>query len=251
MNKIIKVVAADDQPLSLAGIRWMLSRCRTIQLCGSAGDGYQLLKLIEKLRPDIALVDINMPGMNGIQLTQKILHRFPATKVIAFSMYDEQFLLQEMLEAGARGYLLKDAMQEELHEAIIEVNKGREYFCRVMNEQMNDWKEHKEDFALAEADGLSFRDITIIRYICEQYSNKQIAEKIFRKIKTVEKFRRAIMQKIGVSNSIGIVLYALSHNIFSIDRITARPKASDQVKPKKNEAGEEENKNEKAGDAAT
>jgi DNA-binding NarL/FixJ family response regulator len=154
--------------------------------------------------------------MDGIEATKQIRKEFPGLGIIAFSMFDEDNLIVDMLEAGAKGYLLKNAQKEEIIAAIKTVNKGEPYYCRetthklaemIANSNFNQGKKNA-------VPDLSEREISIIRLICEEYSNKEIAEMLDLSKRTIEDYREKILEKIDAKNSAGIVVFAIRNKIF-------------------------------------
>lgn len=130
MHTSIRLVIADDHEIFRDGLALMLSRQADLQLVGEAGNGVELLQLAAETHPDVVLTDIKMPRMDGIAAAKTLLQQAPATKIIALSMFDEENLIVEMLEAGAKGYLLKNADKAEVIEAVHEVYNDRVYYCR-------------------------------------------------------------------------------------------------------------------------
>ncbi len=131
MNKTIRLVIADDHEIFRDGLALMLSKQDTVVLTGQAADGEELLRLVAEMRPDIVLTDIKMPRLGGIAAAKILVQRFPDLKIIALSMFDEEALIVEMLEAGAKGYLLKNADKKEILEAILTVYEGNSPFLQL------------------------------------------------------------------------------------------------------------------------
>ena len=196
----------------------MLGMENSILLSGEAENGKELLKVVEDLLPDVVITDIEMPVMNGIEATEKIKEKWPGTGVIALTMFGEDHLIVDMLEAGASGYLLKSTRKEELVEAIKAVNEGGTYFCNTTSMRLS--KMIAQSKARVEKEKASFteKEIEIIRLICEQYASKEIADKTNLTHRTVEKYRDNIMQKTKARNMAGIVVYAIRHGMYEVRR---------------------------------
>jgi two-component system, NarL family, response regulator NreC len=221
MQDTITLGIADDHEIFRDGLSLMLSRQPNFLLCCEAEDGRELVKVALEKKPDIILTDIKMPRMDGIAATHEILKQLPDTKIIALSMSDEENMILEMLEAGAKGYLLKNADKNEVIDAIEEVYKGNNYYCRststklarmIVKSKFNQSKK-KEEVSFSD------REKEIIVLICKQYTAKQIGEVLFLSNRTVEGYRTKILEKMNVKNSVGVVMYALSHDLIKENEI--------------------------------
>lgn len=213
----ITLVIADDHEIFRDGLALMLSKQKNIELVGQAENGRELIDLVEALEPDIILTDIKMPLIDGVEATRRILEKNSDRKIIALSMFDEENLIVDMLEAGARGYLLKNADKQEIIEAIVTVYENKTYYCRrttaklasmIVKSKFNPYKKNKPvEFNEREKD--------IIRYICMQDTAQQIADKLFLSKRTVEGYRTKILEKMNVRNTAGVVIYALKHHLIT------------------------------------
>ncbi len=196
----------------------MLRRATDIEIVGEAADGLELIDLVDELHPDVVITDIQMPRQDGIACTRIIQERFPQTGVIALTMFSEDSLVIDMLEAGARGYLVKNAGKQEIIEAIHAVHEHRTYYCRTTSEKLTRLiaasrylpgrKGRKPVF--------SERERQIIQLVCEGLSNKEIAARLEISTRTVEGHRENIQLKMEVHNSAGIVVYAIRNGLFKI-----------------------------------
>jgi DNA-binding NarL/FixJ family response regulator len=215
---IIKVLLADDHEIYLDGLQAMLQKQVAIEVVGLAADGRECIRLAETLHPDIILTDIMMPVMDGIVATKYITEHFPGASIIALSMFDQDSLIIDMLEAGAKGYLLKNAHKSEIMEAIHSVYKNIPYYCRstttrlarLIGQSRYNPKQLKESISFSD------RERDIIRLICEEKTTKEIAEILFMGSRTVEGCRIKIIEKMQVHGAAGIVIYAIKHKIFEV-----------------------------------
>jgi DNA-binding NarL/FixJ family response regulator len=212
----IDVILADDHEIFRDGFAVMVNKIPDINLVGQASNGEELLQLIRELKPDVIVTDIKMPVMDGIEATKQIRKEFPNLGIIAFSMFDEDNLIVDMLEAGAKGYLLKNAQKEEIIAAIKTVHKGEPYYCRETTHKLAEMIANSNFNPAKKNAGPEFseREIAIIRLICEEYTNKQIAEMLDLSKRTIEDYREKILEKIDAKNSAGIVVYAIRNKIF-------------------------------------
>lgn len=209
----IKIIYADDHPLCRYGFRRMVN-ISSFELIGEATNGKELLELAINLKPDIIITDIKMPVMDGIQATKLISKKLPKTGIIALSIVDECKLIMDMLDAGAKGYLLKSVPFDEIVEAVQTVYKGETYYCKDTTSQMikilanNDYEIQKNSdpqFSQTEKD--------IIKLICLGFCNKEIATQLDIKKRTIEWHREQILHKISARNTAGIVAFAIKNKI--------------------------------------
>ncbi len=214
----ISIVIADDHEIFRDGFKVMLKKYPEIKLLGEAENGIELLKLAEQLHPDVILTDIRMPKMDGIEATRVMVEKYPGISIIVLSMFDEDNLIIDMLEAGAKGYLLKNTHKEDIIEAIRTVYNGENYYCKhtsakliqmIARSRYNPYKKKpKVEF--------TEKEIEVIRLICEQLLNKEIAEKLNLSIRTIEGYREKIQEKMNVRNSAGVAVYAIKNGIYEI-----------------------------------
>lgn len=214
----IRVVMADDHELLRDGFRVLLRKQSEVLLVGEAADGEALLTLCRSLQPDVIITDIKMPVMDGITATRQLVQEFPQSGVIAFSMYEEESLVVDMLEAGASGYLLKNADKAEMLTAIKAVYNKQTYYCQATSVKLaqiiaqrgyHPIKRRKEAV-------FSLREQEVIRLICQERTNKEIADALHLSIRTIESHREHILQKMDVKNTAGIVIYAIRHGLYQV-----------------------------------
>lgn len=213
----IRLVIADDHEIFRDGLALMLSRQPNINLVGQAGDGRELLELLATTEVDVVMTDLKMPLMDGITATRTLLQRYPHVRIIALSMFDEEELIVEMLEAGAKGYLLKNADKQEIIEAITSVYDDKIFYCRQTSSKLAAMIVKSRFNPYRDAPPITFtdREKEIIRLICLQYTAQQIGEKIFLSKRTVEGHRTRILEKMNVKNTAGVVVFALKNNLIS------------------------------------
>jgi DNA-binding NarL/FixJ family response regulator len=214
----IRIVIADDHEIFRDGFHVMLRKETDIELVGEASTGQDLIDVARDTKPDVILTDIMMPVMSGIEATRIILKEFPGTKVIALSMFDDNHLIIDMLESGAKGYLLKNSAKAEILDAIRHVFVGEMYYCRSTSNKLvelmaqssfNPYKDiQKPDF--------NPKEIEIIQSICQELTTKEIAGKMFLSVRTIDGYREKIQEKMKVRNAAGIVVYAIKNGIYRI-----------------------------------
>ncbi|MGZ3867309.1 MAG: response regulator, partial [Bacteroidia bacterium] len=202
---MIKIILADDHSIIRNGLRAMLSSRNDIEIIEEAENGKEVLGLLRNKEADIVVMDINMPEMNGIETTRKITAEFPKVKVVCMSMHEETSIIKEMVEAGAMAYLFKDSKQEELLRAIDTVFAGRKYY----NPEIFDLLLKTERDESSNTVVLTEREKEILKLICEEFTNPEIAEKLILSVRTIDTHRRNILQKLDVKNTAGLVKYAI------------------------------------------
>lgn len=211
----IKIIIADDHEIFRDGFKLMLSGQPDIQLVGEAENGVELIQMVADKMPDVVVTDIKMPLMDGIEAAQKISEQFPGVGIVGLSMFDEDELIIDMLEAGAKGYLIKNANKEQIREAIRTVYDGDPYYCKTTSRKLTEMIAKSKYNPYKKKPKIEFtdREIEVIELVCREMSNKEIAEKLFLSIRTVEGLRLKISEKMNVKNPVGMVLYALKNGL--------------------------------------
>jgi DNA-binding NarL/FixJ family response regulator len=221
--KPIRVLLAEDHTLVRAGIRVLLQECGWIKVIAETGEGNEALRLVKKERPDLVLMDIAMPGLNGIEATARIKKEYPETKVIILSMYaNEEYVLQALRD-GASGYLLKDAGPVELELAIKSVIRGDTYLSPPVSRQVIadyiarfEKKAGKSEANRGAFGILTSRQREILQLIAEGLTTKDISQKLNLSINTVETHRSQLMERLGIHDVAGLVRYAIREGIVKI-----------------------------------
>jgi DNA-binding NarL/FixJ family response regulator len=216
-NKIIKVLLVDDHKIVRDGIKVLLQDESDIEVIGEAENGKHALEVLNEITPDLLIVDINMPVMNGIECAREVVKHFPQVKILALTMLNEQEHIKNMVAAGAGGYILKNSGKEELIDAIKTVTSGENYFSdEVKNIIMMNIVKRKTSGNKIEGVPipLTNREKDVLKYIVQEFTNQEIAEKLFISVRTVDAHRRNLLEKTGARNTAGLVKFALENNIF-------------------------------------
>lgn len=200
---MIRIIVVDDHPIVRDGLRMALDSIEHLHVIDVASNGLEALVMIKKNQPDILLTDISMPEMNGLELTAEVVKKYPLIRVIILSMHDHETYINNCIQAGAHGYLLKDSEKSELILAIEKVSIGEKYFSKnvsqiLVNGLYKDTSNKGED---ENSCRLSKREAQVLQIIAEGLSNKEIATRLFLSIRTVGAHRYNIMQKMGVKNT--------------------------------------------------
>ncbi len=211
----IKLLIADDHEIFRDGFKLMLSKFEEIELVGEAENGRELLTLTEATKPDVIITDIKMPIMDGIEATKKIAALYPNIGIIGLSMFDEDDLIIDMLEAGAKGFLLKNAGKLEIIEAIKTVYEDNPYYCKTTSHKLTKMIAESKFNPYKKKEKIVFneKELEIIQLICKEFTNKEIADKLFLSTRTVEGYRLKILEKMNAKNTVGFVVYAMKHNL--------------------------------------
>lgn len=204
-----KVYIVDDHQMLIDGLKSLLMDEEGISVVGENTNPQIALTEIESYKPDIVLSDINMPKIDGVELTKLIKKKLPATKIIALSMFGEKETIEQMLRAGASGYILKNTGKKELLEAIKQVSQNNSYLSKEVDETLHAQGNHN---SLLEPK-LSAREIDIVELIAKEYSNAQIAEALFISERTVETHRKNIFRKTNTKSVLGLIKYCIDKKI--------------------------------------
>ncbi len=205
----IRVLLADDHALVRSGIRLVLETFADVQVVAETRDGRTALDLIGKLRPDVALLDISMPDLNGMETAARIRSRFPQTRVVILSVHAGEEYVAQSLRAGASGYLLKDATPAELEFALRAVARGETYLSpRISGVVVGKYLRSSES-AATPLDAITPRQREILQLIAEGASTKQIAARLEVSVKTVETHRSLLMERLGIHDIAGLVRFAV------------------------------------------
>ncbi|WP_172280212.1 response regulator transcription factor [Chryseobacterium sp. LAM-KRS1] len=225
MNSKIKIALIDDEQLILEGIKLLLSNEQNISVTLTSDNGPDFINSLESLAensfPDIALVDVQMQPMNGFELVGILKEKYPDLKIIILSSHYKSSILGYMVKLGVSAFLPKNSNKKTFIEAITMVHKNGVYFTaedhQMLFSYMNSSSKKKSLFEME--DELSEREKDVVKLICQEFTNNEIAEKLFISPRTVESHRQRVLEKIGAKNTVGIVIYAIINHIYSIEKI--------------------------------
>jgi two-component system response regulator NreC len=209
----IPVLITEDHGLMRAGLRALLEGDPDIEVVGEAASAEDLFLMLGQAPPEIVLLDIGLPGMDGIEATQRIKERFPEIQVLILTVYEEESLLREAIKAGAAGYIVKRAAEDELINAIRAVSKGHMYLHPsitrlLVKDLLSTAEEHKDTHAT-----LTQRELEVMQYIIRGFTNRQTAELLSISVRTVEGHRASLLRKLGLKNRVELLEYAESHGL--------------------------------------
>jgi two-component system response regulator NreC len=218
--KKTRIVIADDHSIIRSGLQLLLKNTTEFSVVGEATSGQEAIDLVAETKPDIAVLDISMPGMGGIEATKVIKQQSPDTKVLILTIHQSEEYVYQMLRAGASGYLLKDAGKEEIFAALRAIASGERFFSPGVSKLMVDEfiRRAKEQDAQDVTAGeiLTNREMEVLKHIAEGMTNQQIADKLFISVRTVDTHRTNMMQKLDIHDTAGLVRYAIERGVVTI-----------------------------------
>lgn len=210
MSQKIRILLADDHIVVRQGFRMILSAQPDMEIVGEAGNGREAVELAAALTPDVAVMDVTMPELNGIEATRRIATSSPRTRVLALSMHKDSVYVREILRAGARGYLLKDSIDSDLLAAVRAVAKGEGYLSpSVSDAVLTDYRQHVTD----PIDRLSSREREVLQMIAEGKTNKEIASTLNLSVYTIDAHRGRIMEKLNLHSAGELVRFAVRNGL--------------------------------------
>lgn len=225
MSSQIKIALIDDEQLILEGVKMLLSNERNITVCLTADNGPDFIedlgKLSEKQFPDIALVDVQMKPMNGFELVEILKEKYPDLKIIILSSHYKTSILGYMVKLGVSAFLPKNSDKKTFIDAITMVHKNGVFFTAEDHQMLFTYMNSsaKKNSLFETEDELSEREKDVVKLICQELTNNEIGEKLFISPRTVESHRQRILEKIGAKNTVGIVIYAIVNNIYTLEKI--------------------------------
>jgi two-component system response regulator NreC len=214
---MIRIALADDHIVLRAGLRSLLDRQRDFEVVGEAGDGRELLRIVDETTPDVVVTDIGMPKLNGTEATSQLVAKHPKTRVIMLSMHSDEAYVLRALKAGARGYLVKESAEADLMTAIRTVHSGKAFFSPSVSALLvEDYIRQMRDRGVEDSyELLSPREREILQLIAEGQSNKEVANLLGISVSTVETHRGNILQKLNLHSVPELILYAVRKGVIS------------------------------------
>lgn len=203
------LLLVDDQSIFLDGIESLLERMPEVRIIGKAHNGRAALDLVTEHKPDLVLMDINMPGMDGIEASKRMRKASPETRVIVLSMYGHREFVLELLASGVGGYLLKTTGKEELINAIRTVADGKQYIAQELRTLAKEADRHTDRIGETKYGPLTSREVDVVKLILQERTTQEIAEALFLSVATIETHRRNIFHKLDCRNIAGLVKYAM------------------------------------------
>ena len=204
----VRVLLVDDHTVVRRGLRKILESTPEIEIVGEVGDGTQAIAAATSLRPDVVLMDVSLPGLNGIEATRQIAAARPNTQVLMLSMHADEQYVRQSLAAGAKVYLLKDADDQDLVEAVMAVRRGETYFSGTLGRAVNGVGDRSPEV-------LSPREREVLTMICSGRTNREVADMLGLSVNTIETHRKHIIEKLDLHSTAELVRYAIRHGLAS------------------------------------
>jgi DNA-binding NarL/FixJ family response regulator len=221
-DKRIRVVFADDHEVVRTGLRTLFEETEECLLVGEAGDGEQAIQLIARKKPDVAILDISMPKINGLEVARIVKEKHPEVRVLILTMYEDEGYVKEMVRAGADGYVVKNADKKEIITAVRMVASGERFFSPTISKLMIEGFIKKASTGDTKSDSdirLTKREIEILSFVAEGLTSREIADKLFLSLNTINTHRTNIMKKLNIHDTAGLVKYALQNGLASMTPI--------------------------------
>jgi DNA-binding NarL/FixJ family response regulator len=211
----IKIAIADDYKIYRDGLKVGLSADENLEVIAEADNGEDLLKLLETITPDVILMDLKMPILDGMETTKAVRKKYPSIKVLVVTMYEDDKFIIHMMEIGANGYLLKNAEPDEIRKSIYAVHENGYYFNDVVNKALLKKLVLKNNLkpSFNQNVELTERELEVLKLICEEKTAAEIAKQIFLSPRSVEGIRQRLIEKVGVRNTAGLVMFAVKNNM--------------------------------------
>jgi two-component system response regulator NreC len=212
------IVLADDHHVVRQGLRSLLEAEPDFSVIGETGDGLEVTQLVERLRPHVLVLDLMMPGLNGLEVTRQVSQRSPQTRVVILSMHANEAYVLEALRAGAAAYILKESTADELVRAVREAVAGRRYLSPPLSERaIETYMQKAESAALDSYETLTAREREVLHLVAEGHTNAEIADRLFISRRTVETHRANLMRKLGLRSQTDLISYALRRGLLPME----------------------------------
>lgn len=227
--KKIAVLLVDDHMVVRQGLRALLAAEADIEVVGEAEDGRQAVTLARQTSPDVIVMDVAMPHLNGLEATRQIARNLPSARVLVLTSYSDEECVAQLMEAGAAGYLVKQAAASDLPRAIREIRRGNAFFSPAVGKRQREREIERFNDDGAQGSrknrGLTSREAEVLQLVAEGFSNQQTADHLGISIKTIEKHRQQVMNKLNIHETAGLTRYAISRGLVE----TARPETLEEV----------------------
>lgn len=214
-----RIVLADDHPVVRHGVRSLLQSDPDIIVVGEASEGIETVQMVEKLQPDVLVVDLMIPGLNGLEITRQVRQRSPQTRIVILSMHANEPYVLEALKNGASGYVLKDSSGTDLVAAVHQVAAGQRYLSPPLSERaVEAYMQKSQDSSFDPYEGLTDREREVLQLAAEGLSNPDIAHRLSISPRTVETHRANLMRKLGLKTQTDLIRYALRRGILPMEK---------------------------------
>ncbi len=208
-----KVLLVDDHAIVREGLRWLLKDCPQITVVGEAADGHEALRMAKQYEPDVAVMDLSMPGLDGMEVTKRLEQEGLGTRVVILTMHANEHYAMRLLQAGAHGFLGKGAGSDELVKAICKVASGGRYLPESLAEAIPLIYTRKKDTAASPLESLSYRELQVLKLLAEGHRSREIGRKLNLSVKTVDTYRARLLLKLDLESTADLIRFALRHGV--------------------------------------
>ncbi|MCF8233275.1 MAG: response regulator transcription factor [Bacteroidales bacterium] len=215
-EKNINIIIVDDHEIFRNGLKMVLNRLKYVNILAEASNGKEFLELLPNHHPDIVLMDIEMPVMNGIEASDKAMKEYPGLKIIALTMFNDDEYIQSMIDAGVKGFLIKNIKKDILDRALQEVNNGGNYYSQELMQFFTRRLTKEDDKSKEEELNITKREKEILQLMAEGMNNKEIADSLFVSERTIIGHKSNLLAKTGCKNTIGLLAYAIKNKLVEI-----------------------------------
>jgi len=216
-EKNINIIIVDDHEIFRNGLKMVLNRLKYVNILAEASNGKEFLELLPDHHPDIVLMDIEMPVMNGIEATEKAMKEYPGLKIIALTMFNDDEYIQSMIDAGVKGFLIKNIKKDILDRALQEVNNGGNYYSQELMQFFTRRLTKEDDKSKEDELNITKREKEILQLMAEGMNNKEIADSLFVSERTIIGHKSNLLAKSGCKNTIGLLAYAIKNKLVEIE----------------------------------
>jgi len=213
MEKCVEIMIVDDHEIFRKGLVMVINKLKNVKVVAEAVNGEEFLNMLDKIKPELVLMDIQMPVMNGIDATKTALQKYPNLKIVALSMFGEEEYLQNMVDAGVKGFLLKNISKEDLYRAIQLISEGKNYYSEELLSFFTRKYIHPQKQQETADANLTKRELEVLQLIAEGYTDAEIAEKLFISQRTVNGHRANLIAKTGSRNTVNLLTYAIKNKL--------------------------------------
>jgi two-component system, NarL family, response regulator NreC len=218
-NREIQILLVDDHAIVRQGLRVLLESEVNFKVIGEAGNGLEALEMVKKVRPDVVILDVMMPNLNGLEVTRQLSKQFHFTKIIILSMYDDEGFVLEALDNGAAGYVLKDSNSSDLINAINQVMSGRRYLSSPLSDRaITAYQNFAKSGTFEKYDILTTREREVLQLTAEGLTNAEVATKLGISVRTAETHRSNLMNKLDIHSQADLIRYAIKRGIIPMDK---------------------------------
>jgi len=222
MNTLPEIIIVDDHDIFRDGLSSLIAIKKLAKVIGEASNGVDLLNMLEEKKPDLVLMDISMPKMDGVEASRRALEKYPDLKILVLSMIDDDDYYIDLINIGVKGFILKSSGKNELERALVDIEKGKTYFSNdILRVLVTKLSKSTDKISFDEQPEIHFtsKELEVLKYLCHGFTAKEIAEKMHLSIKSIDGYRSRLFLKAGVKNVVQLVIYAIKTNLVDLENL--------------------------------